>query len=243
MTDDPFRRFHCWTTAVVQETVFGDIASLGLDSDPVFLAAHVSLPVHHLHGVQLEDAQGELALLRALTSSFGVAGQNTLIAVTGPSGSGKSHLVRWVHAQLPEAPDRYYVVYVPKALETLRGLLEHILSRMPGTEADAVRAELEKAVGQKSPEELADELVDRLKSVLTFGMSDTRPGQDNEMRNFVLGTPDPGSKRREDGLGDLLLVKTVRDHLLRGGRRSRPHRLVAQRPPHRRRRNAVVQCG
>lgn len=216
MTDDPFSRFRCWNTGEVQRTIFGDIAWLGLDADAVFLAAHTSLEIEQIRGVQQPGAEREVAVLRALDSAFGVAGQNTLIAITGPSGSGKSHLVRWVRAQLSETADSYHLIYVPKALETLRQLLGHILDRMPGDESDAVKAELDKAVGQKRPEQLAEELLDRLRSVLGYELPEARQGQDAEMRSYLLGTRvDSETARREGGLADLLLVKPVRDHLLR----------------------------
>lgn len=216
MTDDPFRHFRCWTTGEVQRTVFGDIAWLGLDADAVFLAAHTSLKIEHLHGVQQAGVEREVAVLRALDSSFGLKGQNTLIAITGPSGSGKSHLVRWVRAQLSENADSYHLIYVPKALETLRQLLGHILDRMPGDESEAVKAELDKAVGQKRPEQLAEELLDRLRSVLGYEMPEAKHGQDAEMRSYLLGTRvDTETARREGGLADLLLIKPIRDHLLR----------------------------
>ena len=216
MTDDPFRRFRCWNTGEVQRTIFGDIASLGLDADAVFLAAHTSLDIEQIRGVKQPRAEREVAVLRALDSSFGSAGQNTLIAITGPSGSGKSHLVRWVRAQLSDTASSYHLIYVPKALETLRQLLGHILDRMPGDESTAVRAELDKAIGQKQPAQLAEELLDRLRSVLSYELQEARQGQDAEMRGFLLGTRvDSETSRREGGLADLLLVKSVRDHLLR----------------------------
>jgi hypothetical protein len=217
MPDDPFRRFTCWTIPIVQKTLFGDIASLGLDADAVFLAAHTSLEVEQLKGVRKPGVEREVAVLRALDSSFGLPDENTLIAVTGPSGSGKSHLVRWVRAHLSDTDDAYHLVYVPKALETLRELLGHILDRMPIPEADAVKKELEKAVGQKPPEQLAEELLDRLRSVLGYELPDVRHRQDADTRRFLLGdnVSESGPMRREGGLSDLLLVKSVRDHLLR----------------------------
>ena len=49
---------------------------------------------------------GEIQILNALKSQFGIKKQNTLIAVTGDVGTGKSHAVRWVHAHLEEDPRR-----------------------------------------------------------------------------------------------------------------------------------------
>ena len=218
MIDHAFKAYRCWDAGTVQHTVFGDIASLGLDADAVFLAAHSSVTIDHIKGVHHEGVVREPAVLRALTSGFGIEDSNTLIAVTGASGSGKSHLVRWVRAHLQEDAEDYHLVYVPRELATLRELLGHVLDRMPGTESDSVRAELENAVGLKPPEQLAEELLDRLRSVLGYELADHREGTDRETRQFLLGTmAEDGGRRRVDGIADLLLVKPVRDHFLRPG--------------------------
>ena len=210
------RRFRCWDAATVQHTVFADIASLGLDADAVFLAAHSSVDVDHTKGVRYEGAERELAVLRALQAGLGVHDANTLIAVTGPSGSGKSHLVRWVRAHLDAGSDAYHLVYVPRELATLRELLGHVLDRMPGSESDAVREELDKAVGQKSPERLAEELLDRLRYVLGYELPESREGTDVETRRYLLGTRQgDASSSRTNGIADLLLAKPIREHLLR----------------------------
>jgi hypothetical protein len=142
---------------------------------------------------------------------------NTLIAITGPSGSGKSHLVRWVRAQLPESPESYRLIYVPKALETLRQLLNHILDRMPGPEAEAVKTELDKAVGQKPPQQLGEELLDRLRLILAYELPETKPGHNQEVRSYLLGSRPETVAGREGGLPDLMLIKPIRDHMLRPG--------------------------
>lgn len=212
------KRFRCWDAATVQQTVFGDIGSLGLDADAVFLAAHSSVDVDHTKGVHYENAERELAVLRALQAGFAVEDANTLIAVTGPSGSGKSHLVRWVRAHLDADSDEYHLVYVPRELATLRELLGHVLDRMPGSESDVVREELDKAVGQRSAERLAEELLDRLRYVLGYELPDSREGADVETRKYLLGTRQAdASSSRENGIADLLLAKPLREHFLRDG--------------------------
>ena len=89
---------------------------------------------------------------------------------------------------MPADADSYHLIYVPKALETLRQLLGHILDRMPGRESEAVKAELDKAVAQKGAEQLAEELLDRLRSVLAYELPDSSQAQDEEMRRFLLGS-------------------------------------------------------
>jgi hypothetical protein len=215
MNENSFRRFRCWSAERVQRTVFDDIASLGLDADAVFLAAHTSLQIEHFKGIQQSGADREVGVLRALDSEFGLPDVNTLIAVTGPSGSGKSHLVRWVRANLSAGAETYHLIYVPREIATLRDLLGHVLDRMPGPESDAVLAELDKAVGQKRPEQLAEELLDKVRSVLSYELPEAKGGQDPETRRYLLGTVLEDGGGRDGGLADLLLVKPIRDHMLR----------------------------
>ena len=115
---DSFAAFRCWTASRVQESVFGDIAQLGLDADAVFLAAHTSLEIRHTKGVHVETETPEQEVLYSLTASFGLPSKNTVIAVTGASGSGKSHLVRWLRANLSDTDARYHLIYVPRELAT-----------------------------------------------------------------------------------------------------------------------------
>ena len=131
MPENSFRRFRCWRTAQVHETVFGDIGSLSTQDDAIFLAAHAPVPVERTKGAAAQAA-GEAEILNALRSEIGVAGRNTLIAVTGDVGTGKSHAVRWVRAHLGDDPQRYRTIYVPRDLSTLRGLLGRILEGLPG---------------------------------------------------------------------------------------------------------------
>src|SRR4051794_22491936 len=111
MTED-FRRFRCWEGGTVQRTVFDDIGALGLDADAVFLAAHTPVTVARESGIGLGES-GERAVLGALKASFGQPDQNTLIALTGPAGAGKSHVIRWMRAHLDASSDRQ-IIYVPR---------------------------------------------------------------------------------------------------------------------------------
>lgn len=216
--NEAFSRFRCWTSARVQESVFGDIAQLGLDADAVFLAAHTSLDIRRIKGAYVETSTPEQSVLRSLTSSFGQPFVNTLIAVTGPSGSGKSHLVRWLRAHLSDADPRYHLIYVPRELATLRELIGRVLDGMPpSAEAEAVRDELDKAVARKSPNQLAEELLDRLRSVISYELPDTLASDTNAFRGALLGTraSDDRTSGRRNGLADLLLLAALREHLLR----------------------------
>ena len=218
MPENSFRRFRCWRTAQVQQTVFGDIGSLSTRDDAIFLAAHAPVPVERTKGVAAQVA-GEAEILNALRSEIGVAGRNTLIAVTGDVGTGKSHAVRWVRAHLGDDPQRYRTIYVPRDLSTLRGLLGRILQGLPGEAARRAERQLDDAIGGKSDSQLRDELIDNLRQVLAFELPDEGPGDQDvdarEERSSLLGSRADRTERRREGLADILLNLTVREHLSR----------------------------
>src|SRR5215213_9913536 len=94
--------FRCWSAEGIARTVFSDIGALAGDADAVFLAAHTPVGLEHRKGPELRsNSSGEAQVLEALTNRIGDLERNTLVAVTGGSGSGKSHVVRWVHSHLP----------------------------------------------------------------------------------------------------------------------------------------------
>ena len=66
------------------------------------------------------------------------------LPVIGESGTGKSHLVRWLYLRLPRVDSRK-VVYIPKFGTNLRSVIDLILSGMTGDTVDGLRSELDKA--------------------------------------------------------------------------------------------------
>ena len=133
--------------------------------------------IRHVKGARSDAGTPEQGVLHALTASFGLPSENTVIAVTGASGSGKSHLVRWLRAHLTEDADRYHLIYVPRELATLRDLIGRVLDGMPPSpETDAVRDAVEKAVAKKPADQLAESLLDKLRSVVSYELPDATRG-------------------------------------------------------------------
>lgn len=216
--------FRCWTNADVRQTVYSDIGALPSDADAVFLAAHTPTVVSHPKGEQLPgDGFDERQVLRSLQAHIGDPDRNTLIAVTGESGAGKSHVVRWVNAQL-DPDSRYHVLYVPRAVQTIRELLRRIVAGLPGGGGQDLMNRIDAAVGRTTPVELQDRLLEEMRLALTWtlelrtGSNDEDPDKRSarEERNNLLGEPDENGKRR-DGLADLLVLPQVNRVLLRPG--------------------------
>lgn len=123
-------------------------------SDGVFLATHSTIPITQRD--QVDNARGgavvdERALLRAVQEQ---PADQPIIPILGKSGTGKSHLVRWLRAHL-ETTDSTRLIFVPKHRMSLRGILELILEHASGERADELRAKVATAVDAAADEKTA----------------------------------------------------------------------------------------
>jgi hypothetical protein len=92
-----------------------------------------------------------------------------IIPIIGASGSGKSHLVRWLHFHLQTNAKRH-VIYVPRERTSLGDVVELILERIPTGEDDAeldrevseLQASLKRAAREMSEMELRRRLVENI---------------------------------------------------------------------------------
>jgi hypothetical protein len=124
--------------------------------DAVLLAVHQPGPLitrSAIGAVERQVTEGELldALMRDASD-----GSAVLVAITGDSGVGKSHMVRWLYAQLLRHPRReqLVIVLVPKTA-SLRQVVERILAPLKGAAYDALLTELHQAVDHLQPREAA----------------------------------------------------------------------------------------
>jgi hypothetical protein len=79
-------------------------------------------------------------------------GSAVVIAITGASGVGKSHMIRWLRAQLERHPRRQglLVVSIPKTA-SLRRVVELILEPLASEEYEALKRELARSSEQLTP--------------------------------------------------------------------------------------------
>ncbi|WP_020670650.1 ATP-binding protein [Amycolatopsis nigrescens] len=218
--------FLCWRADAVRRTVYSDIGALPGDADAVFLAAHTPMSLKHINGAEVVNGDGsERDVLRVLLAGTGDPDRNTLIAVTGAPGAGKSHVVRWVHAHLKLDESRFHVLYVPRAIQTIRELLRRIVQGLPGGGGQEILKRVDAAVAKATPAELRDRLLEEMRFALTWNLQPKPPTEGEtedefgrrEERNNMLGYLDDQGKRRH-GLADLLAVPPVNQALLRPGR-------------------------
>jgi hypothetical protein len=126
----------------------------------VLLAVHQPSPLTTRNaGTNIEAPVSEQELLDAFLSDD-VPGGSLLFPITGPSGIGKSHFIRWLDAQLQRSSkrDRLHVIRIPKSA-SLRKVVELILAPLAGDPRfEKSRADLTRAVAE----------VDKRRAVVLF---------------------------------------------------------------------------
>ena len=200
MTD--FSRYRCWETAVAAATLTTEAVS---PSPAVFFATHAPLRIYRSPasgrrsdnpGIPVDEEEVRNDFLTRATAS-GIL----LMPVIGQSGTGKSHLVRWIKEKTPSTHDRQ-VIYLPKTHTSLKAVVKALLAEVEDGELDQLKADVDRMSTELDQEGLERRLLGHLHEALAAAEPPPGPGR-------VLAGP--------DGLAVLLLDPHVRDHLLRPG--------------------------
>ena len=113
------------TAAAVNACIKNEAETAGVS---VLLAVHQPSPlVQRSVGTGFLTPASEIDLLEAFITD-NVPGGALLMPITGPSGVGKSHIIRWLDAQLQRSPkrDSFHIIRIPKSA-SLRTVVELIL--------------------------------------------------------------------------------------------------------------------
>lgn len=173
-------------------------------SNGVFLATHTSIPILLRH--QVDSAIGgtivdEHNLRRAVEE---LPADQPIIPILGKSGTGKSHLIRWLRINL-KPTDSTRLIFVPKHRMSLRGILELILEHATSERAAELRAKVAAASDAAADETTAQLRLRNELAVLveTRGADKDGTPEENDLRAFlasVEGLPallgDPVFRRR-----------------------------------------------
>ena len=138
-----------------------------------------------------ESAANEAVLLNELMRPV-TDGSAVVIAITGASGVGKSHMVRWLRAQLERHPRRQdlVIVSIPKTA-SLRRVVELILEPLSGDEYQALKNDLARATEKLTPTYAAELLHAALGEGLreyrerTEALVKSAPSENSELRPHV----------------------------------------------------------
>ena len=116
----------------------------------VLLAVHQPSPLTTRDvGSGAQTVVSEANLLDAFLTD-NVPGGALLFPITGASGAGKSHMIRWLDAQLQRSPkrDSLHIIRIPKSA-SLRTVVEKILDPLKDNPLyEKVRAEMNRAVAE-----------------------------------------------------------------------------------------------
>jgi hypothetical protein len=203
-----FQDFVCWRDDAVLAVTPRDAASL---TDGRFQAIHHPL---RLRQRRLDQRTGgtwasEANVLDALRGPLRPDGY-LFIPVVGGSGSGKSHLVRWVKDQTEGEPG-WEVRYLPKNRTGLRRAIEIVIRDLNGPRIDEAREALQAAPAHtESDEILAERLLDEL-ALLVSQLDQYQTGPQEDQRTAQL------RKKLSRDLPDLLRDPVVRRKLVADG--------------------------
>ena len=142
MTD--FSRYRCWETAVAAATLTTEAVS---PSPAVFFATHAPLRIYRSPasgrrpdnpGIPVDEEEVRNDFLTRPTAN-GIL----LMPVIGQSGTGKSHLVRWIKEKTPSTRDRQ-VIYLPKTRTSLKAVVKALLAEVEDGELDQLKADVDR---------------------------------------------------------------------------------------------------
>jgi hypothetical protein len=191
----------CWT----RENVFATIATEAVSpSDSVFLATHAPLDILRVSATSRHGQTEHVVTEAELLDDFLQRPTNNgvlVVPVLGASGAGKSHLVRWVHANTPRQPKRR-IIYLPKDSTSLAGVVGKLLLDLDGPPFDDIRRDVRRLGRDITRDALERRLLDQLAESL---------------RVAEPTTPRERALVGENGLYLLLHDPFFRAHLLRPG--------------------------
>lgn len=90
-----------------------------------------------------------------------------ILPLSGPSGYGKSHLIRWIHAQLKRRPEakRAHIIRVPKSA-SLRSVVKQIVEALDPERSPEIYNAFNQAIPDFQPRAAANRLRAELQNVL-----------------------------------------------------------------------------
>jgi hypothetical protein len=197
-----FSRYRCWDPAVAAATLSTEAVS---PSPAVFFATHAPLRIYRsladggrpdTRGTPVDEEEVRRDFLTRPTAS-GIL----LMPVIGQSGTGKSHLVRWVKEKTPST-ERRQVIYLPKTRTSLKAVVKTLLAEVEGSELDQLKADVDRMSSELDQAGLERRLLNELQEAIAVAEPALGPAR-------VLAGP--------GGLAVLLLDPHVRSYLLRSG--------------------------
>lgn len=146
-----FERYVCWKPedlGWIAEIDVAGVQHLASEDDSLFLATHQPTKVKE---TTKDGGQGALVADDLLLGRFKapISGIHHNFFITGGVGTGKSHLVKWLHAKCSQE-ESWHHVYIEKSNTSLRKVIRTILADLSGEKINELRDKLEEAHAQIS---------------------------------------------------------------------------------------------
>jgi hypothetical protein len=194
-----FKNFVCWTDEKIKETVIPELGAMATEDSILLDAYEVAWPLRN-QSDQTERTTKELAEI--LKTALDEDESNFILAIRGKSGSGKTFVIKKLHALLPQRED-LHVIYVARSSVSIRKVVELVTRDLPGDFAERARADL-------AVVSVDDTNLQRCEQILMYmgqALDNRDKSAENKERRMLL----------EGGLGSLIRNRTLLDHLARKG--------------------------
>jgi hypothetical protein len=162
-----FTKFVCWDVERVRR-VMGVEATQTADS--IFLATHHPIAMYRQELIEVPSRvpYSEEQFLKDFLAEQDFA----FVPVLGSSGTGKSHLIRWLAANI-ESTDKRRVLLIPKIGTNLKDIISLILEGMAGATFDEYRQRLNRATSTLTEAQAREQLLNQLAAAVgTNGRGD-----------------------------------------------------------------------
>lgn len=195
----------CWAPETASATINTEAVN---PSPAVFLATHTPLRIRRarIQGrslIPMDGTADEHAVLTDFLERRSTTGA-LLMPVVGDTGSGKSHLVRWVRENIPASSDRQ-VIYLEKTQTSLKAVVNALLEGVDSESLSKLRADIDSFSSGLDEVALARRVINALNEALAA----TSP-RDLSGANRILAGP--------RGLAVLLQDPHIQQYLLGPGK-------------------------
>lgn len=162
-----FAGYLCWDKVEAGNVISTEAVS---PSPAVFFATHAPLRIRRRASDNVDQEYGGGLVgeedVRRDFLTRAMANGVLLMPVVGGSGSGKSHLVRWVKERTESTPQRH-VIYLEKARTSLKSIVDALLTEVEGPQFDQLRSDVLRMGAEITLAGLKQRLLNYLQEALT----------------------------------------------------------------------------
>lgn len=182
-----FESYICWKPEYIYRVM--DTEALQTE-DYYFLATHYPAVMQRVQRGSIEGSGNAISEHDFLQEFLDPKRKHVNTVVLGSTGSGKSHLIRWLYNNIRQTKNRN-IVLIPKAGTNLRDIIRALISGMKGPEFDEFRTKLETATASLTPT-LARELLHKNLIVAIgpegpFSKERIEDPREKEERDYIIG--------------------------------------------------------